>query len=152
MTDSLRSQKGGESNLRGIDYQKKFTAFLCVRMLKEDKIKEVTCEHLDDVEVQEVSKLVYYQIKSTSGNVLSKSEILDSFGLFLSNDGRVKERPANREYVLVSNGIIRKFSDILVSMASIKAIWIVRKFFFNLEHISAEIKFSFQYFIYKNCH
>ena len=60
MKDSLRSQKGGESNFRGTDYQKKFIAFLCVRMLNEDKIKKVTCEHLDDVEVQEVSKLVRY--------------------------------------------------------------------------------------------
>lgn len=109
MTDSSSSQIGGESNLRAIEYQKKFVAYLCVQMLRDEKIKKVTCEHLNDIEVQHDSKLIYYQIKSTSRNTLPKSEILDSFRLFLSNDNYAKGKSTDKEYVLVSNAKISSF-------------------------------------------
>ena len=100
-----------ESNFRGMDYQKKFIALLCLWMLRDGKILRVTCEHVDDVEVQEGSKVVYYQIKSTSKSSLPKSEILDSFKLFLLNGSSVNGEQIDREYVLVSNARIEKFND-----------------------------------------
>jgi len=38
MTASSRPQEGGEAASRGMDYQKKFAAFLCCKMLLEKKI------------------------------------------------------------------------------------------------------------------
>ena len=65
--------------MEGYGISKKFAAYLCVQMLNDDKIKKVTCERLDDIETEEGSKTVYYQIKSTIGDSLSKGEILKSF-------------------------------------------------------------------------
>ena len=59
---NTRSEKGGESTFRGIDYQKKFIAFLCLGMLGQvSSIKRITCEHNDDIEIYEDSLLKYYQ-------------------------------------------------------------------------------------------
>lgn len=62
------SQGGGEAAFRGLDYQKKIIAYLSLGMLsKEPPIRNsVTCEHFDDIEVEEDSKLIYYQVKSTT--------------------------------------------------------------------------------------
>ena len=52
--------KGCAANWKGLDYQKKFIAFLAVGMLSEDSvIKRITCENVEDVEVEEESKNVY---------------------------------------------------------------------------------------------
>lgn len=52
------SQTGGEAAWRGLDYQKKFIAYLSLEMLLLNRpIRRITCEHLDDVEVEED----YYQ-------------------------------------------------------------------------------------------
>lgn len=74
MTDSSNSQSGGESTFRGLDYQKKFIAYLCTELLLENsKIKKISCERLDDIEVEEDTRLVYYQIESTSREALPRS-------------------------------------------------------------------------------
>lgn len=100
------SQKGGESTFRGMEYQKKFAAYLCVEMLN-GKIRRVTCEQLDDIETEEDSKIIYYQIKSTTQDSLPKGEILKSFKNFSSIDGSNNGTP-KREYVLVCNKRIGK--------------------------------------------
>ena len=109
MTKS-RSQIGGESSFRGIDYQKKFIAFLCVEMLKNaSSIKSITCEHNDDIKVQEDSTIKYYQIKSTSKPSLPKSEIINSIKLFLSIESNVGNN--YNEYVIVSNANIGRIKE-----------------------------------------
>ena len=108
MSSATKAQKGGESTFRGMEYQKKFAAYLCVEMLK-GKIKRVTCERLDDIETEGDSKIVYYQIKSTTQDSLDKREILKSFKLFSSIDESKNGTPTKKEYVLVCNKRIEKF-------------------------------------------
>ena len=77
MINTSQSQRGGEAAWRGLDYQKKFIAYLSLKMLLEKQsIKRITCEHLDDIEVEEQSKLLYYQVKSTSNSSLPKSDLI----------------------------------------------------------------------------
>lgn len=115
MTDSSNSQRGGEFAFRGLDYQKKFIAYLCTEMLLgKRKIKRISCEHLDDIEVEEDSKVVYYQIKSTSQDSLPRSEIINSIELFSSTNNSAIAKSPYHEYVLVSNARIRKFGDSMV--------------------------------------
>jgi uncharacterized protein YjbI with pentapeptide repeats len=109
MSTTSSSQKGGESTFRGMEYQKKFAAYLCVEMLN-GKIKRVTCERLDDIETEEDSKIIYYQIKSTIQDSLPKGEILKSFNLFFSIDESNKGT-LKKEYVLVCNKRIGKFKE-----------------------------------------
>ena len=116
MTHESNSQRGGESAFRGLDYQKKFIAYLSSEMLRGTQpIKGITCEHLDDIEVeQNDSTLRYYQIKSTTSHTLSKSQIIESVKLFLSIQAR-KGTDASQEYILLSNAHIRKITkDLLV--------------------------------------
>ena len=117
MTGSISdSQKGGEAAFRGLDYQKKFIAYLSTEMLlTKPRIKRITCEHLSDIEVED-SKLVYYQVKSTTKNTLSKSEVIDGIKSFSLIDSNKKKDSAN-EYIIVSSANIAKiskFNDILV--------------------------------------
>ena len=111
MTHESNSQRGGESAFRGLDYQKKFIAYLSSEMLRGTQpIKGITCEHLDDIEVeQNDSTLRYYQIKSTTSHTLSKSQIIESVKLFLSIQAR-KGTDASQEYILLSNAHIRKIT------------------------------------------
>ncbi len=89
MIDTSQSQRGGEAGWRGLDYQKKFIAYLSLEMLLQNQsIKKITCEYLDDIEVEEQSKLLYYQVKSTTNTILPKSDIIDSFKLFSSIESR----------------------------------------------------------------
>lgn len=112
MTNSSNSQRGGESIFRGLDYQKKFIAYLCTEMLLgKRKIERISCEHLDDIEVEEDSKLVYYQIKSTTQDSLPSSEIINSIELFSSTNNSAFGNSPYHEYVLVSNARIQKFAD-----------------------------------------
>ena len=118
MTGSISdSQKGGEVAFRGLDYQKKFIAYLSTEMLlTKPRIKRITCEHLSDIEVEEDSKLVYYQVKSTTKNTLSKSKVIDGIKSFSLIDSNKKKDSAN-EYIIVSSANIAnisKFNDILV--------------------------------------
>jgi hypothetical protein len=118
MTGSISdSQKGGEVAFRGLDYQKKFIAYLSTEMLlTKPRIKRITCEHLSDIEVEEDSKLVYYQVKSTTKTTLSKSEVIDGIKSFSLIDYNKKKDSAN-EYIIVSSANIAnisKFDDILV--------------------------------------
>ena len=109
------SQGGGEAAFRGLDYQKKIIAYLSLGMLsKEPPIRNsVACEHLDDIEVEEDSKLIYYQVKSTTESSLPKSKIIDSIKLFSSIESNKNEEKFN-EYILISNAKIRKFNNNLV--------------------------------------
>ena len=72
-------------------------------------IKRITCEHIDDIEVQEDSELTYYQVKSTTSNTLRKSEIVDSIRSFSSIEST--KRGKYNKYVLVSNVKIGNFDD-----------------------------------------
>src|SRR5687767_6523660 len=109
MTES-RSQRGGESTFRGLGYQTKFIAYLSLEMLSQKcPIKKITCEHTDDIEVQEDSKLIYYQVKSTSQSTLPKSKIIDSIKLFSLTESNNREK--YNKYVLVSNAKIGSFND-----------------------------------------
>jgi hypothetical protein len=111
MVDIVRSQKGAAANWKGLDYQKKFIAFLAVEMLSEDSlIKRITCENVEDVEVEEESKIVYYQVKLTDKNTLRTSEIKDSVKLFASIEAKGSDSKYS-EYVIVSNAKIGEFSD-----------------------------------------
>lgn len=113
MTNGSNSQRGGENLFRGLDYQKKFIAYLSLDMLSgKQPIKRITCEHLDDIEVEENdSTLKYYQIKSTTNKTLPKPKMIESVRLFLSIQA-TKMTNAKDQYILVSNadikGIIRK--------------------------------------------
>ena len=109
------SQGGGEAAFRGLDYQKKIIAYLSLGMLsKEPPIRNsVACERLDDIEVEEDSKLIYYQVKSTTESSLPKSKIIDSIKLFSSIQSNKNEEKFN-EYILISNAKIRKFNNNLV--------------------------------------
>jgi hypothetical protein len=59
MIERTHSQRGGVAGWRGLDYQAKFIAYLSMEMLLKKTIKRITCEHLDDIEVEEDSKLLY---------------------------------------------------------------------------------------------
>jgi Cap4 dsDNA endonuclease len=83
MVDVSRSQSGGVATWRGLDYQKRYIAYLAIQMLSDQKqIKRITCESLDDIEVEEESKIVYYQVKTTTSDALKDSKIIDSIKLF----------------------------------------------------------------------
>lgn len=58
-----------------------------------------------DIEVEKDSKMIYYQIKSTSSPSLPKPDIIESIRLFSSIEA-INEKKYN-EYVLVSNANIR---------------------------------------------
>lgn len=106
MKNTIRSQTGGTSALIGFDYQKKFVAYLALGLLKKDPyIRRITCEHLDDIEVEQNTKIVYYQIKSTTGHTLPMAKIIESIKLFASIEALNDKK--NSEYVLVSNADIR---------------------------------------------
>jgi hypothetical protein len=113
MNDSTSaSQMGGESTYRGMDYQKKFIAYLCTQMLLgKAKINRIRCEHLDDIEVQTDPKTIYYQIKSRSQGSLPRIKIVESFKLFLSINNFSNKESTEREYILVSNAKIANFDD-----------------------------------------
>ena len=50
MIDSSRSQRGGIATWQGLDYQKRFIAYLSISMLSEkNQIIRITCEDLDDI-------------------------------------------------------------------------------------------------------
>src|SRR3954464_13265841 len=108
MAAGSRSQIGGESNWRGMRYQKRFAALLCCNMLCGENIARVTCEHQNDIEVEKDSKLIYYQIKISKGS-LARSGIRDSFALFLENS--VHNQSTDKEYILVSNNKIGDFTE-----------------------------------------
>ena len=111
MTKS-KSQIGGESSFRGFDYQKKFIAFLCIKMLKQaSSIKSITCEHNDDIEVREDSKLKYYQVKSTLDNKLPNTRIIDAIKLISSNEP-IEDKANYNEYVIVSNANIAGITEL----------------------------------------
>jgi hypothetical protein len=112
-----KSQRGGEDSNRGMDYQKRFAALLCCKMLLEGKIKRVTCEHLDDIEVEEETKIIYYQLKSTKCNSLRKKDIIKSFKLFSDIDSYNKGDTKEKEYVLVSNARIDTASELEVKVS-----------------------------------
>src|SRR5690348_16784837 len=114
MSDSSKSQSGGVANIRGLDYQKKFIAYLCTEIVSGKRdIKRITCEYKDDIEVEEDSKLVYYQIKSTTDHSLRKEKIMESIKLFSDTYKSNSGRSAHNEFVLVSNARIMNFEDLL---------------------------------------
>jgi Cap4-like dsDNA endonuclease family protein len=113
-----------------LGYQKKFIAYLCVELISEKRnIKKISCEWKDDILVEEDSKFVYYQIKSTNNDSLPKNEIMDSLGLFctITNPAKISEY---NEYVLVSNARIANFRDHL------------KKYSFN--QLNKEIKYTIE--------
>ena len=111
---NARSETGGEATFRGMDYQKKFIAFLCLKMLEQaSSIKRISCEHNDDIEIYEDSLFKYYQIKSTTENTLRKKEIIDAIKLFLSIESNETNNDYN-EYVIVSNANIGGIKKLLV--------------------------------------
>jgi hypothetical protein len=75
-------------------------------------IKRISCELKDDIEVEEDSKLVYYQIKSTTKESLPKNKIMDSIRLFCTINSS-SQKPQSNEFVLVSNTKIANLKDIL---------------------------------------
>jgi hypothetical protein len=74
-------------------------------------IKKISCEWKDDILVEEDSKFVYYQIKSNINDSLSRSEIMDSIGLFCTINNPADHVSQYNEYVLVSNARIANFRD-----------------------------------------
>ena len=65
---------------------------------------------MEDVEVEEESKIVYYQVKLTDKNTLRTSEFKDSIKLFASIEAKSSDSKYS-EYVIVSNAKIGEFSD-----------------------------------------
>jgi hypothetical protein len=111
MIEISRSQRGARATWEGLDYQKKYIAYLAIKLLsKDNNVQRIICENLEDIEVEEHSKIVYYQVKSTSSNTLSSHEIADSIKLFLQIEAEKRGTKA-REYVLVSNAKIGTFDD-----------------------------------------
>jgi len=54
MIDTARSQRRGIANWQALDYQKRFVAYLAIRMLSDGhRIVLITCEGLDDIKVEE---------------------------------------------------------------------------------------------------
>ncbi|MFZ0513431.1 MAG: hypothetical protein WAM14_17630 [Candidatus Nitrosopolaris sp.] len=98
-----------------VSLPKKVHCIFIIRNAATQPIKRITCEHLDDIEVeQNDSTLRYYQIKSTTNHTLSKSKIIESVKLFLSIQAR-KWTDASQQYILLSNAHIRKITkDLLV--------------------------------------
>ena len=85
MIDTARSQRGGIANWQALDYQKRFVAYLAIKMLSDGhRIERITCEELDDIKVEEESKITYYQVKLTSSPTLLPKEICNSMKLFSS--------------------------------------------------------------------
>jgi hypothetical protein len=114
-------QTGGEAAFRGLDYQKKFIAYLALEMLLGKRpIVRISCEHQDDIEVEENdSILTYYQIKSTKRRTLAKSKIIEALNLFLSIQAMKKANRVNN-YVLVSNADIGQITKESLTLYPLK--------------------------------
>ena len=58
------SQRGGESNFRGMGYQKKVIAYFATQMLRGRlPITKIICEYLDDIEIHcNDSNISHYQV------------------------------------------------------------------------------------------
>jgi Cap4, dsDNA endonuclease domain len=111
MTDSSRSQRGGIATWQGLDYQKRFIAYLSISMLSEgNQIIRITCEDLDDIKVEEESRIIYYQVKLTDSPTLQLHKICDSIKLFSSIEAK-KTHSKRTEYVLSSNAKVRKLPN-----------------------------------------
>ena len=111
MIDSSRSQRGGIATWQGLDYQKGFITYLSIRMLSEGhQIIRITCEDLDDIKVEEESKISYYQVKSTTSPTLSPKEIRNSIKLFSSIEAN-NIHSKMTEYILISNAKIKKLPN-----------------------------------------
>lgn len=111
MIDISRSQRGAKATWEGLDYQKRVVAYLAIKMLSEGhQIIRITCEELDDIEVEEETKIIYYQVKLTSSRSLSTTEIHDSIKLFSSIEAN-KIHSKRTEYILISNAKIMKLPD-----------------------------------------
>jgi hypothetical protein len=110
------SQRGGEALASGKSYQNKFFAYLCSTMLLDKKYMKIICEHFEDIEVQEDSKTVFYQVKSSKGNTLPRNEIIDSYKSFLRTDHLCAEPKQTKriEYVIATNAKIANFEDFMV--------------------------------------
>lgn len=73
-------------------------------LLGKRPIKSITCEHKDDIDVEEDSKIKYYQVKSTTTiNKLPNYRIIDAIKLFSSIATNEND---DNEYIIVSNGNI----------------------------------------------
>lgn len=111
MIDISRSQSGAKATWEGLDYQKRIVAYLAIKMLSEGhQIIRITCEELDDIKVEEETKIIYYQVKLTSSPSLSSTEIHNSIKLFSLIEAN---NPHNKrtEYVLISNAKIMRLPD-----------------------------------------
>lgn len=74
------------------------------------RIVRITCEELDDIKVEEESKITYYQVNLTSSPTLLPKEICNSMKLFSSIEAN-KTHSKRTEYVLISNAKIKKLPD-----------------------------------------
>jgi hypothetical protein len=82
-------------------------------LLEELPIKRIICENLNDIEIEENSKMIYFQVKSTSAPSLARSAIIESVQLFAAIEARNEEMKYD-EYVLVSNSNINKIHDSMI--------------------------------------
>jgi hypothetical protein len=82
-------------------------------------IIRISCEHQDDIEVEENGSLTYYQIKSTEGRTLAKSKIKEALNLFLSIQTMKKANRVNN-YVLVSNADIGQITKESLTLYPLK--------------------------------
>jgi hypothetical protein len=111
MRDVSRSQRGGIAAWQGLDYQKKIIAYLAIGILSSgSKIIRITCEDLDDIKVEEESKIIYYQVKSTSSRTLSPADIHKSIQLFSTIESNITHTKRT-EYVLTSSARIKNLPD-----------------------------------------
>lgn len=107
----FQSQRGGIAAWRGLEYQKKIIAYLAIAMLiNGSKIKRITCEDLDDIKVEEESKITYYQVKLTSSRPLTSTEIHKCIGLFSKIETSIAHSK-QAEYVLISSTKIKNLPD-----------------------------------------
>jgi hypothetical protein len=94
-----------------LEYQKKIIAYLAIGMLSNgSRIIRITCEDLDDIKVEEVSKIIYYQVKLMSSRTLSSTEIYKSVELFSTIEASITHKKRT-EYVLTSSAKIRSLPD-----------------------------------------
>ncbi|MGH9984234.1 MAG: hypothetical protein ACRD4J_11965 [Nitrososphaeraceae archaeon] len=112
MRDVSRSQRSGIAAWQGLDYQKKIIAYLAIGILSNgSKIIRITCEDLDDdIKVEEESKIIYYQVKSTSSRTLSPADIHKSIQLFSTIESNITHTKRT-EYVLTSSARIKNLPD-----------------------------------------
>ncbi len=111
MIDASRSERGGIAAWQGLDYQKKIITYLAIEILSNgSKIIRITCEDLNDIKVEEESKIIYYQVKLTSSRTLPPADMDKSIRLFSTIEDSITHAKRT-EYVLTSSARIKNLPD-----------------------------------------